>query len=149
MAYQNLWGNVPCYSSSNNAKYLKIYGGKSSLREIATLAIIREISDSNLETRRYSPKFGVSLSIRESWQHCCCDKTWVQIYPFFKKRNINQTFKLFWPAGDRLACEPQTYFRSLLLWGREAMTGNTSVICRLEIDEYNNVMVDLPVTHPL
>ena len=28
--------------------------GKSSLQEIATLAIIREISDSNLETRRYS-----------------------------------------------------------------------------------------------
>ena len=28
MAYQNLWGNVSCHSSSNNAKYLKIYGQK-------------------------------------------------------------------------------------------------------------------------
>ena len=33
---------------------------KSSLQEIATLVIIREISDSNLETERYSPKCGVS-----------------------------------------------------------------------------------------
>ena len=60
--------------------------GKSSLQEIATLVIIREISDSNLETRRYSPKSGVSLIIRESWQHCCCDKTWVQIYPIFQEK---------------------------------------------------------------
>ena len=29
------------------------------------------------------------------------------------------------------------------------MTGNTSAVHRLEIDEYNNIMVDLPVTHPL
>ena len=29
------------------------------------------------------------------------------------------------------------------------MTGNTSAVRRLEIDEYNNIMVDLPVTHPL
>ena len=43
--------------------------GKSSLQEIATLAIIREISDSNLETGRYGPKSGVSRIIRESWQH--------------------------------------------------------------------------------
>ena len=37
---------VNSYSSSNNAKYLKFYGGKV---EIATLTIIQEISDSNLE----------------------------------------------------------------------------------------------------
>ena len=42
---------------------------KSSLQEIATLAIIWEISDSNLETGRYGPKSGVSRIIRESWQH--------------------------------------------------------------------------------
>ena len=42
--------------------------GKLSLQEIATLAIIREISDSNLETGRYGPKSGVSWIIRESWQ---------------------------------------------------------------------------------
>ena len=40
--------------------------GKSSLQEIATLAITREISDSNLETGRYSPKCGVSRISRES-----------------------------------------------------------------------------------
>ena len=34
-----------------------------SLQEIATLAIILEISDSNLETGRYSSKSGVSLII--------------------------------------------------------------------------------------
>ena len=34
--------------------------GESSLQEIATLAIIWEISDSNLETGRYSLKSGVS-----------------------------------------------------------------------------------------
>ena len=36
---------------------------KSSLQEIAILAIIQEISDSNLETGRYSAKSGVSLII--------------------------------------------------------------------------------------
>ena len=41
--------------------------GKSSLQEIATLAIIREISDSNLETGGYSPKSGVSRII---WESC-------------------------------------------------------------------------------
>ena len=43
--------------------------GKSSLQEIATLKIIREISDSNLGTRRYGPKSGVSRIIWASWQH--------------------------------------------------------------------------------
>ena len=59
-------------SSSNNAKCLKFYRRKvyNSLQEIATLAIIWEISDSNLETTRYSLKSGVSLIIWESWQHC-------------------------------------------------------------------------------
>ena len=57
-------------SSSNNGKYLKFHGRKvyKSLQEIATLVIIREISDSNLETGRYGPKPGVSRIIRESWQ---------------------------------------------------------------------------------
>ena len=59
-------------SSSNNAKCLKFYRRKvyNSLQEIATLAIIWEISDSNLETTRYSLKSGVSWIIWESWQHC-------------------------------------------------------------------------------
>ena len=41
--------------------------GKSSPQEIATLAIIREISDPNLETENYGPKSEVSWIIRESW----------------------------------------------------------------------------------
>ena len=40
--------------------------GKSSLQEIAPLAIIWEISDSNLETERYGPNSGVSRIIWES-----------------------------------------------------------------------------------
>ena len=40
--------------------------GKSSVQEIATLAIIWEV-DSNLDTGRYSPKSGVFRIIR---QHC-------------------------------------------------------------------------------
>ena len=39
--------------------------GKSSVQEIAILAITREISDSNLETGGYGPKSGVSRIIRE------------------------------------------------------------------------------------
>ena len=39
---------------------------RKSLQEIATLAIIREVSDSSLDTRRYSPKSGVFRNIRES-----------------------------------------------------------------------------------
>ena len=38
-------------------------------RKWQTLAIIREISYSNLETGRYGPKSGVSRIIRESWQY--------------------------------------------------------------------------------
>ena len=49
-------------------KCFKFYGRKVESTEIATLAIIWEISDSNLETRRYGPKSGVSWIIWESWQ---------------------------------------------------------------------------------
>ena len=44
--------------------------GKSSLQKVTALAIIWEISDSNLETGRYGPKSGVSQIIWESRQHC-------------------------------------------------------------------------------
>ena len=56
---------------NHDAKCLKFYGRKvyNSLQEIVTLAIIREISDSNLGTGRYSLKSGVSWIIWESWQH--------------------------------------------------------------------------------
>ena len=56
-------------SSANNANYLKFYGQKVKSKEITILVIIREISDSNLETGRYGSKSGVSQIIRESWQH--------------------------------------------------------------------------------
>ena len=56
--------------SSNNATFFQFYGRKVESTEIATLAIIWEISDSNLETRRYGPKSGVSPIIWESRQHC-------------------------------------------------------------------------------
>ena len=50
--------------------------GKSSLQEMATSAIILEISDSNLESGRYGPKSGVSGIIRESWQPYFCLRPW-------------------------------------------------------------------------
>ena len=46
-------------SNANNAQYLKFCGRKFESTEVVTLAIIREISDSNLETGRYGPKTGV------------------------------------------------------------------------------------------
>ena len=46
---------------------------KSSLQEIATLAIIQKISESNMETGKYGPKSGVSRIIWESWQQCLLD----------------------------------------------------------------------------
>ena len=39
------------------------------------MAIIREISDSNLETGRNGSKSGVSRIIRESWQPCVYSQT--------------------------------------------------------------------------
>ena len=63
----------------------KLTVGKSSVQEIATLAIIREISDSNPETGRYSPKSGVFRIIRESWQHCI---TWELLAPGYGLRLI-------------------------------------------------------------
>ena len=57
--------------------------GKSSLQEIATLAIIREISDSNLETSGLSGRVHSNVVvIRLECKYIL----------FFKKRNINQTF---------------------------------------------------------
>ena len=52
-------------SSSNNTKYLNFMVWKSSLQKITTMAIIWEISDSNLETGRYRPKSAVS---RITWR---------------------------------------------------------------------------------
>ena len=54
------------HSSSNNAKYLKFCGRKVVSTRNSNFG---EISDSNLETGGYGPKFGVSWIIRESWQH--------------------------------------------------------------------------------
>ena len=46
-----------------------IVGKSSLLKKWQTLAIIQEISFSNLETGRYGQKPGVSQIIQESWQH--------------------------------------------------------------------------------
>ena len=43
---------------------------KSILQKISTMAIMREISDSNLDTGRYGPKSAISRIIQESWQLC-------------------------------------------------------------------------------
>ena len=47
-----------------------IVRNSSPLKKWQTLAIIREISYSNLETGRYGQKSGVSQIIQESWQQC-------------------------------------------------------------------------------
>ena len=52
------------------------------------MAIIREISDSNLETGRNGSKSGVSRIIRESWQPCVYSQT-----PFFGHLLNNRPFK--------------------------------------------------------
>ena len=52
--------------SSNNAKYLKFYGREVVFTRNSNFGYYWEISDSNLETRGYGPKSGVSRIIRES-----------------------------------------------------------------------------------
>ena len=56
--------------------------GKSNVQEIAILAIIREISDSNLETGGYDPKSGVSPIIRE----------WTALWLVINNKKINASF---------------------------------------------------------
>ena len=58
-----------------------------------TLAIVWEISDSNLETGRYCLKSGVSWTIWKSWQHCHCWADYEQIckkYPWFNLNPFSQ-----------------------------------------------------------
>ena len=50
-------------------------------------AIIREISDSNLETGRYGPKSGASRIIRESWLHSVIAKWTIILYFIFSLFN--------------------------------------------------------------
>ena len=66
--YQNLWENVPA-AAQTMQNIWNFMVGKTSVQEIAILAIIREVSDSNIETGRYSPKSGVCWIIQESWQY--------------------------------------------------------------------------------
>ena len=72
MAYGSLWGNSQCQQKncSKNAKYLKFHCQKVEYTRNGKLAIIREISDSNLETGRNGSKSGVSWIIWENWQPC-------------------------------------------------------------------------------
>ena len=53
-----------------------------------TSAIIREISDSNLETRRNGSKSGLSQIIRESRQPCKLSLYYTLIYPYLSYCNI-------------------------------------------------------------
>ena len=89
--------------------------GKSSLQEMATLAIILEISDSNLESGRYRPKSGVSGIIQESWQLYFCLRPWnmavnsVVAASFFskykyKKRKVAISSLLSYTADLPLIC---------------------------------------------
>ena len=55
-----------------------------------TLAIMREISDSNLETGKYGPKSGVSRIIQESWQRCLSVGAGMQLI------KINEKYLLNW-----------------------------------------------------
>ena len=66
--YQNLWENVPA-AAQTMQNIWNFMVGKTSVQEIAILAIIREVSDSNIETGRYSTKSGVCWIIQESWQY--------------------------------------------------------------------------------
>ena len=60
--------------------------------ELQTLAIIQEISYSNLETRRYSPKSGVSRIKQESWQHY----KWQFSLSFHSTMSIHNLEKMLW-----------------------------------------------------
>ena len=62
---QNIW-NSAC---EQRVWLFEILLLESLLKKWQTSGIIWEISYSNLETRRYGPKSGVSLIIQESWQH--------------------------------------------------------------------------------
>ena len=62
---QNIW-NSAC---EQRVWLFEILLSESLLKKWQTSGIIWEISYSNLETRRYGPKSGVSLIIQESWQH--------------------------------------------------------------------------------
>ena len=62
---QNIW-NSAC---EQRAWLFEILLSESLPKKWQTSGIIWEISYSNLETRRYSPKSGISRIIQESWQH--------------------------------------------------------------------------------
>ena len=66
MSYQSFLGNVQIRQNGWNF----IAWNSSLLKKWQTLVIIREISSSNLESKRYGPISGVSWLIQESWQHC-------------------------------------------------------------------------------
>ena len=55
-----------------------------------TLAIMREISDSNLETGKYGPKSGVSRIIQESWQRYLSVGAGIQLIKINEKYLLNR-----------------------------------------------------------
>ena len=69
------------------------------------MAIIREISDSNLETGRNGSKSGVSQIMQESWKPCVYSQT-----PFFGHLII--TDSLLCPWGKKVLKLPLSYIFS-------------------------------------
>ena len=79
MACQSLWGtsHVNSKITLQTMQKIKILGSERRVyKKWQTLAIIQEIFDSNLETRRYGPVSGVSRIIWESWHHWLFVPTW-------------------------------------------------------------------------
>ena len=90
MAYRSLWEN-----DAKELKFLILSESRVNWNEDIkwqTEAIIAEISYSNLETVRYSPKSEVSQIIRESWQHCCLPNSFSKFFYVVWKKCLVQIF---------------------------------------------------------
>ena len=90
MAYRSLWEN-----DAKELKFLILSESRVNWNEDIkwqTEAIIVEISYSNLETVRYSPKSEVSQIIRESWQHCCLPNSFPKFFYVVWKKCLVEIF---------------------------------------------------------
>ena len=90
MAYRSLWEN-----DAKELKFLILSESRVNWNEDIkwqTEEIIAEISYSNLETVRYSPKSEVSQIIRESWQHCCLPNSFSKFFYVVWKKCLVEIF---------------------------------------------------------
>ena len=90
MAYRSLWEN-----DAKELKFLILSESQVNWNEDIkwqTEEIIAEISYSNLETVRYSPKSEVSQIIRESWQHCCLPNSFSKFFYVVWKKCLIEIF---------------------------------------------------------